>query len=86
MPMTKTQKFFVLCLAGFLVFALFAAKTITVKVSSAAKNYLDVTSRDFDPTKAKKPNPKKKTKIPSCCSHSYYHSIWRAFSKNGISG
>ncbi|MFA6295771.1 MAG: hypothetical protein WC663_00230 [Patescibacteria group bacterium] len=52
-------------------------------LSTNSTDYLDPTSPDFDPTKAGHKNPKIDQGVPPCCSHPYYHSVWRANSKDG---
>jgi len=49
------------------------------------KDYLNVLSDDFNPSRAGKPNPQIKQEKPACCNHPYYHSVWRAFSNDGLS-
>jgi len=44
----------------------------------------DVELQEFDPEKIGNPHPKIKQVIPPCCSHPYWHSIYRAFSIDGI--
>lgn len=52
-------------------------------LAASSNDYSDPTSPKFDPTKFGHKNPKKLQEIPPCCSHPYYHSVWRANSPNG---
>jgi hypothetical protein len=48
------------------------------------KDYFNVYSIDFDPSMAGNPNPKVLIGKTPCCEGPYYHSIWRAYSKDGL--
>ena len=42
-------------------------------------------TKEFNPQAAGSPNPRIVQTPPACCSHPYYHSVYRAVSSDGIS-